>query len=206
MRPIPNATDYTLLREAYFTAKQFSNDKHDIDLQSLFAEAPHGALVPFEVRQAKYGRGIFATQTILEGTPVWSTERYGKFNTQEEWNTFLSLLSPRLQTDVVTWAYVMEWDDGEHMVGLDLEPSSLINHGGTDVGDVDDEIVDCKPSNLRVQEGTEKDDDDEVLYVASHQIEAGDELLLDYSQFHVFGHSLGWFEDDWDTYVEDRIA
>jgi len=129
-RPIPDAAYWKQLRECYFASKKGVLDEHDVKLKETFAKAGtqiDGSLVECEVRHGAYGRGLFSKKHIAQGTPVWSCHRYGVFTTRAQWERFLGSLPHHMQYDVVTWAYVMEWDEEfPQVVGLDLEPASLM--------------------------------------------------------------------------------
>lgn len=193
VRPVPNATTFALLRDAYFSVKESAHDPHDEELKELFKESPSGALIDFSVRQTKYGRGVFALSDVPKGKAVWESSRFGIFRTEAQWRTFLDLLSPELQYDVTMWAYVMDWDSADSFVlALDFDEECLMNHGG-ELLDYDPTLTGLQPSNLRSVEVEEED----WQYVATQDIKVGEELLVDYSQFHSYG-AIDWFDDLWD--------
>ena len=193
---LPGDEYWSKLREAYFAVKDPYEDEDDEDLREALEEDPNGALVPFEIRRNEYGRGIYATQFISEGTPVWNCEHAGVFRNEQQWLDFLKLLPPHMQHDCVEWAYV---EDGD--LWLDLEPCALMNHGGTAIEEED--MKNVRPDNLECIELPSSDD--EWQYIAKCDIQPGEELLCDYSKFHDYSESLDWFEESWDQIVEEEI-
>uniref|UniRef100_A0A7S3L682 SET domain-containing protein n=1 Tax=Amphora coffeiformis TaxID=265554 RepID=A0A7S3L682_9STRA len=210
-REIPDAAYWETLRRAYYAAKERCSyqdeefQEYDEELKEVFENKGYsGAATEFAIQYGDFGRGLFATRDIKQGQVVWTCEREGVFCTKAEWRLFLSLLPHHMQYDVVTWAYVMEWDEdtGEQVVGLDLEPSALLNHGGSDISKLDDTIdpSNIKPANLECIKVPDTEDD--WQYLAATDIKSGDELLCDYSKFHVYDNKLQWWQDDWETIVE----
>lgn len=191
--PIPNATDFAVLRDAYFAAKKplFLND-HDLKLNKSFSQSLNGALVPFEIRQTEHGRGIVTLQDISQGDVVWDDQFYGRFFSEQQWDSFLDRLEPRLQADVMLWAWMSKDDDQDdddnYYVGLDLEESSLMNHGGTPIDTSEESLKEVRPNNLHLQEG-----DSVSFLIATRDILAGEELLCDYTEFHDPNHDIVWF-------------
>lgn len=193
---IPDEEYWTKLRNAYFKVKDPCDDEDDVDLREALEEADNGALVAYEIRQCEYGRGIYATQFIPQGTPVWDCEHAGVFRNAQQWVDFLKLLPKHMQHDCVEWAYV---EDGD--LWLDLEPCALMNHGGTAIAEEED-MKHVRPDNLDCIELPNSDD--EWQYIAKTDIQPGEELLCDYSKFHDYSESLEWFEDSWERIVEDK--
>lgn len=195
-RPIPDAGVFQLVRKAYFQAKS-PDDEHDVELKEVLAKAGEcGALVPIEIRASKYGRGVFAKQDIPKGTPVWNLDRYGIFRSEQEWRKYLSFLPHNLQHDVIMWSYVLDWDKDDQVVGIDLDQASVMNHGGKDAMHlgVSMDSRDGPSNNLEYADG------DDSCYVAKCDIKANEELLCDYSTFHVHNHGLSWYKE-----INDKI-
>ena len=111
------------------------------------------------------------------------------------------MLPHSLQYDCVEWAYV-EKDEGRLVVSLNLEQSSLMNHGGCHVKE-EEKMKDIKPANVQFVELPGGDDEWQGIAVAD--IQPGGEFLCDYSKFHLYGHTLRWFEDSIDQIVEKGI-
>ena len=206
---IPNSQYWKLLRKSYFKSKGSSDPEWDADLREFLCEVgPCGALVPYEIRtDGQYGRGVFTKKDIKKGTYVWNTDLSGRWLTQQQWESFLGMLPPYMQIDVVEWAYCMadkDLPDVGLMVHLDLEPSAMINHGGPDVPY--DGFINCRPDNVEDVE-IDSEYDDEWRLVAKHDIPAGSEILVDYTTFHDYKNTedkLEYFEDSWEQIIEDK--
>mmetsp|Transcript_28817 Transcript_28817/g.79106 ORF Transcript_28817/g.79106 Transcript_28817/m.79106 type:complete len:311 (-) Transcript_28817:707-1639(-) len=85
-------------------------------------------------------------------------------------------------------------DDEDLVVGLDLDESSILNHGGTADIDEVEEMVN-QPSNI-YQVYDEKEE--AMYYVALRDIVADEELLCDYTHFHDYENDdeLDWWDVD----------
>jgi hypothetical protein len=126
--PIPNASTWERLRQAYTLAKASSTDPlwDTPHRESFYRSGKGGFHVPFEIKFSKgMGRGVFAVSSIPKGTLIWDDEQTGRFLTRASWSVFLEYLDEPLACDVLHWAYPMEGNT----VGIDLRPSSLMNSG-----------------------------------------------------------------------------
>jgi hypothetical protein len=193
---IPDAQFWTDLRAAYRQIKEVGGQPVDDDdpwlKAALVQEWPlTGALIEYEVRLGEYGRGVYSKQTVPAGTPVWKCQHCGVFTTEQQWLAFLKLLPHHMQYDVVQWAFA---SDG--VVYLDLEPATMFNHGGTFIAE-EVGFSNVRPDNVICQKveinPNESNDDEEYQYVAKVDINVGDELLCDYSEFHDYANPLSWF-------------
>lgn len=127
--------------------------------------------VAFEVRDdGPRGRSIYAAEPIYEGTQVWEDFHSAIFKNREELQSFLQELDHDLQCDVLLWAYPEK--DHDH-VSLALDPASFMNHGDT-----------------------EEDINLDVDCVALRDIDIGEELLGDYSDYVEFSNDkFDWFTE-----------
>lgn len=212
MRPIPTAATFAQIREAYFAAKAGSPpDPHDATVRAALEKSPSGAKVVvaggvplLEIRPSPFGRGLFVTQAVKEGRPVYEATRYGIFRTASQWRRFLELLPSRdLVYDIVLWSYVLDWDEGVQVVAVDLDEGSLMNHGGEEPPAA--EASATHGVNVLSQESGRSANvrycDDTCHYVATRDIAADEEILCDYTSFHVSSHSLEWYDQTWDEIV-----
>jgi hypothetical protein len=201
---IPDAQFWTDLRAAYRQVKEVKGGQQEVDDDDPWLKAARvqewpltGALIEFEVRLGQYGRGVYSKQYVPAGTAVWKCQHCGVFRTEQQWLDFLKLLPPHMQYDVVQWAFA--WDG---VVYLDMEPASMFNHGGTFIAE-EVGFSNVRPDNVICEKiepinttnnTTSNDDDDECYqYIAKVDINAGDELLCDYSEFHDYANPLCWF-------------
>eukprot|EP00537_Pseudo-nitzschia_pungens_P005091 CAMPEP_0172369300 /NCGR_PEP_ID=MMETSP1060-20121228/31985_1 /TAXON_ID=37318 /ORGANISM="Pseudo-nitzschia pungens, Strain cf. cingulata" /LENGTH=296 /DNA_ID=CAMNT_0013094177 /DNA_START=285 /DNA_END=1175 /DNA_ORIENTATION=- len=115
------------------------------------------------------GRSVYAAEPIRKGTKVWHSNHLVPFKTPRDLQSFLSKLDHDLQCDALLWAYI---EKGEGYVSLALDPGSYINHGETE------NVI-----NL-----------DEDCY-ALRDIQMGEELLENYTEFIGFGEEEGveWY-------------
>jgi hypothetical protein len=141
--PIPNASTWERLRQAYILAKASSPDPlwdtpHRV---SLYHSGKGGFHVPIKIEFSKgMGRGVFAASAIPKGTLIWDDEQTGRFSTRKSWRDFLEYLDEPLACDVLQWAYPMEGNT-EY---IDLGPGSLMNSGhghGKNTGPLGEEQV-----------------------------------------------------------------
>jgi hypothetical protein len=225
MRPIPDASYFKRIRQAYRKAKWNSQDPHD---QPIFAQQEeeedgspkkkmYGPYVPFEIRRssllgieqhdgAAADRGVFVTEFVPQGQPVWGCELYGIFRCETEWNAFLEALDPHMLADIVMWSYVMDWGDGTFVVGIDLDEASLMNHGGPSVVhnqfqySSSDEKGNVDPPAAWSANITCEYRDGEWKYYATRDIYPNEEILCDYNQFHVAEHPLDWYTNSVQKY------
>mmetsp|Transcript_14943 Transcript_14943/g.30979 ORF Transcript_14943/g.30979 Transcript_14943/m.30979 type:complete len:269 (-) Transcript_14943:452-1258(-) len=167
-RKIHDATVWRHLQETYI-------DTVDNTFSNIYEDAKEawpsysGFLVSVNVKDdGKRGRSIYAAEPIAEGTKVWKPVHLAQFHSPTELRTFLDELDHDLQCDALLWAYV---EKGTSYVALALDPASFVNHGETeDVVNLDENCV------------------------ALRDIEMGEELLENYSEFIGFDENeVEWF-------------
>lgn len=205
MRPIPKASTFERIREAYFAAKSGSEDPHDETVRTALQKSASGALVPLEIRQSNFGRGLFVKEFVPANTPVYDATRYGIFRTESQWKKFLDSIPSELQPDIIVWSYVLDWDTDLQVAAVDLDEGSLLNHGSLD----DDPGTSSSShglnelsqasgrANIRYCSNTNQ-------YLATRDLSASEELLCDYSSFHNYDHSLGWYDQTWNDIVGEH--
>ena len=167
-RPVPTAAQFAE------TIRLYNSIVTDESLR-LDASA-EGIHVGLEVRQAdEKGRGIFATSRIDRGTR-WrdSYTRTAIFYDPDHYRKFILGLEVDMACDVLQWAY---GEEGPR-IAVDLDEATMCNDGGWEaeggnVGcDEDDPAMDC-----------------ERYMYAIRDIELGEEILCEYSQF---SHPSSW--------------
>jgi hypothetical protein len=193
MRPIPDASTFTSIREAYLQAKADSDDPHDVLLRKALDRNHSGAIASLEIREAQgKGRGLYVTKLAPKGSAIYNANLHGIFSKESEWRTFLSLLPENLVYDVVIWSYVLDWGDDMEVAALDLDEGSLMNHGGGPMMEFGVSVINDKgkPANLVCESNGEI-----WQYKAVEDIQANEELLCDYDGFHEDDHSLDWYRE-----------
>lgn len=126
------------------------------------------------------GRGVFSTGNISKGTLIWQSYFTATFSEGYHYRRFLSVLPNDLVCDLLSWCYTF-LDEGEQTIACDLDEASLFNHADHsfeyNIGEIADEGKKDKNSK--------KEDVDSVF--ALRDIEAGEELVTTYDEFHSFG-------------------
>lgn len=108
-----------------------------------------------EIKRGSKGRGLYAKIAIKEGTIVYADDYTGYFDNAADYLKFVDTLTRDLRCQTFMWAYCLT-DGDQGLVGLDLNPNSLMNHSP----------------------------DPNVLFGRSiRDIEAGEELGEDYGTF-----------------------
>jgi len=212
-RPIPDEAVWTMLQDAYREVKK-DTDPDDVELYQAFDAKDDGFKVPFEVRQSPgKGRGIFCTELVRKGRIVHEA-RCGRFYTEQQWREFLTSIPHEWAKDCVDWAYVEEGDEGKVSVWLDFCDAALMNHG------VHlsrwEKLCGCVSRRSRYSAnkygGSDEANVKNILhegkwcYDAIRDIQAGEEILCDYTAFHDYDEPLSWFEDTWDEYWSDSSS
>jgi len=206
MRPIPTALTFEKIREAYFAAKEGSDDPHDKTVRAALETSQSGAKVNVVIQQSSFGRGLFVTEAIPADTPVYEASRYGIFRTEAQWKSFLERIPKELHYDVLMWSYVLDWDSGLQVAAVDLDEGSLMNHGEA-AASLDTDRNSQSSSHgvypLSKESGLANLTycTDTKQYLSTRPIPAFGEVLCDYSSFHVENHSLKWYKQSWDEII-----
>jgi hypothetical protein len=190
---IPDDEYWKIQRESYFLSKGDSDKSHDDRLREMLDKYPHGgSLIDYEVRTGPYGRGVFTKQQIKKGTRVWVTEIVGVFRSKEQFETFLGLLPHKhMRVDACSWSYCRI----PGCVHLDLNPMAVMNHGGPPGSN---RVRKRGWKNVQPESVKECKVDDEWQYYATHDMEPGHELLVDYDTFHSRDNQPDWYEEIWE--------
>lgn len=185
-RPIHSLYDWMGMRDAYQAAVGLKRS-------SLVVSSGHGFNVDVEASQADdKGRGVFAVSPIKKGELVWSTKMTARFDKGSDYRHFLASIRDDLACDVLQWAYVqsLEFEASETtkaFVSVDLDEGSFINSYNLSDDDEEDDVgsnIGCDPEAAKSHAGGCKQN-----YFALRDIEADEELLLDYGDFAI---SEGW--------------
>jgi len=198
--PMPNDSTWELMRSGYLEViRRHSGDSDNpkdverIKLASAMLAAMssptrerYGIAVEHEIRYApETGRGIYAAQNIPAGAVVMQDLPIGYFVSEEEWQDFLFELPCHLRYDSCEWAYLPK---GEEYLSLDFGPAALVNHGKTKRFTIADHL----PNECNIAY-------DPTL--ALRDIKIGEEILLDYSDFHDYERQH-WYEET----CEDEVV
>jgi len=190
-RPIHKEKDWDLMRTAY--ASIVSPEKSSLPSQEEDKKRS-GFHVAFEAKQAKEkGRGIFAKEKIKKGQKVWSTLQTARFDDGNDYRKFIASIPVDLACDVLQWAYVQaiieDSDREKPLISVDIDPGSFLNsfedysyedyshdEWGPNIG--------CDPDAAKDEPGGCRQN-----YFALRDIDADEELILDYGEFAI---SDGW--------------
>jgi len=170
------------------------------------------------------GRGVFSTGFIPKDSIIFPnfSRPSALFWTEDVWRKFLTSLPLDLARDVTQWAYVVQdetdiekkYPNPNHVVCLDLFAGSLMNHGDTTMSSSSSSslanIYERKGSSKYTMESNypgytmdslsfdELEEHQKMLgtgdYLASRDIQPGEEFLVDYKSFHIKNHRLDWFD------------
>lgn len=179
------------MREAYISVVGHEHSSLSTD------RTTDGFHVRVQARQADHkGRGIFAMEPIKKGQKVWSTSMTARFTSGNDYRAFLAEIPADLACDVIQWAYVqslpsIDEDTERAFISVDLDEGSFVNSCGDEGGSDDDEDTEanlgCHQEAAQHEEGGCK-----LNYFATRDIEVGEEILLDYSDFAI-SHGWEWF-------------
>mmetsp|Transcript_7058 Transcript_7058/g.10304 ORF Transcript_7058/g.10304 Transcript_7058/m.10304 type:complete len:237 (-) Transcript_7058:35-745(-) len=123
--------------------------------------------VPYEVKEGKRGRGVVMTGFVEEGTQIWEEYHHAEFRSEKRFRKFMKKLPYALQCEILLWAY----PQGRKRASVDLDEGSFINHSN------DEEERNFANSGR-----------------ASRDIQAGEELLMDYGSFIAYNQNK-WFDE-----------
>jgi hypothetical protein len=169
-RPIPDMDTWQLLRQTYVEVVGPTRASMSLSSPSTLSgiNSPFGILVT-----SNAGRGIVADEPIKKGTIVRKSKWTAQFDRAQDYIQFLEKLPPPLACDVMEWSYArfVTVQREEAVICVDLEPSSLIN--------ACEYVEDC---NLGLVSGAYGDCQG-LVFEATRDIAAGEELLVDYSEF-----------------------
>lgn len=163
-------------------------------------------VVPTEIKDAgKKGRGVFATERIEKGSLVGSLNagNVGVFKDGASWRSFAATLPRETACNFIEWSWVQEItpekgsDDIREglTIFIAFDESNLTNAAWVDE-DGEEANIRCgtpfhsKQYSTNIDEGGDANEKEEVRwgpcrfdYYATRDIEAGEELLLNYSEF-----------------------
>eukprot|EP00588_Corethron_pennatum_P011361 CAMPEP_0194267716 /NCGR_PEP_ID=MMETSP0169-20130528/2173_1 /TAXON_ID=218684 /ORGANISM="Corethron pennatum, Strain L29A3" /LENGTH=282 /DNA_ID=CAMNT_0039008665 /DNA_START=46 /DNA_END=894 /DNA_ORIENTATION=+ len=143
----------------------FQSSYNEIYPEDAGVVGTDGFLFDYEVQNHPIrGRTIVTKQDLPRGARVWRGDWHCSFD-EVEFMSFLELLpSLAYQCEILLWAYV---SNGH--VSVELDPGSFFNHAD------DKKMVNVSPSSTK------------------RFIQAGEELLMDYSTFISYD-ALPWFD------------
>mmetsp|Transcript_4441 Transcript_4441/g.5146 ORF Transcript_4441/g.5146 Transcript_4441/m.5146 type:complete len:261 (+) Transcript_4441:29-811(+) len=146
------------------TYRRVMGGKSTIDKKDIES----GFQVPYEVRYSpKYGRSVFVLEPIEKGEIIWDDKYNAEFSDEATLRHFLKSIPYNLQCEILLWAYPVEGGNAD----VELDDGSFINHGTTD------EEINFDGNNR-----------------ASRDIEAGEELLMNYTDFIAYD-TVKWFDE-----------
>jgi hypothetical protein len=136
-----------------------------------------------------------------------------------EWKSFLELLPDDILEKMSNWSYVMHLGGKEHpedkdgiqqfVVAVDLDASTLMNHGsatldhhGHAIRNDNNQQDNLTAANVVLEYSS---DGTSQHYVATRDIQIGEEILCDYSEFHVYDYSLDWYMETYHELCQARL-
>lgn len=150
-------------------------------------EKTNGFQVPIFAQQKKYkGRGIVCSSDIPEGTLIWSADKSARFQDANDYRKFLLTSERGFACDVMQWAYVQDLgsssEERKLHITVDLDEGSFCNDGFATKANMG-----CHPEASKKYPGGGC----KTNYFALRDIQAGEELLCEYSSFAI---PYGWDE------------
>ena len=195
-RPLHNESTWMLLRGAYqgvagpmkstigrsVDSGIVSNSDNKNYRTSMSYES--GFRIPYYTGQVPngVGRGAFAALPIDKGTHIWTAStNSARFHSGQDFRQFLISIPTDLACDVLIWSYVQYvYDDSENeklAIQCDLDDGSFVN-----TADIPEE------ANVGTASGHDEVNDGKMQaqnLFALRDIEAGEQLLVDYGEFAV---------------------
>ena len=195
-RPLHNESTWMLLRGAYqgvagpmkstigrsVDSGIVSNSDNKNYRTSMSYES--GFRIPYYTGQVPngVGRGVFAALPIDKGTHIWTAStNSARFHSGQDFRQFLISIPTDLACDVLIWSYVQYvYDDSENeklAIQCDLDDGSFVN-----TADIPEE------ANVGTASGHDEVNDGKMQaqnLFALRDIEAGEQLLVDYGEFAV---------------------
>eukprot|EP00978_Attheya_sp_CCMP212_P016847 scaffold44486_cov46-Attheya_sp.AAC.1 len=166
-RPIHNESTWAYLRGVYVGTVGLEKSTLSAD---RFAS---GFQIPFHVEWwPEVGRTVYADADIQKGSVILDSElQNAKFQTGNDFRRFLAALPTDLACDVLMWAYVEE-HGASLKIAVDLDEGSFLNSY---------ETPNAQLSSI--------DGETTFLYYAIEDIDAGEEIMIEYGDF---AHPKGW--------------
>ena len=181
--------------------RNFKRDKLDDEelFEAITSSNPSGFHIEYEIRDIPgKGRGIFTTQDIPKGTKICD-DRCGRFLTEEQYREFLGSLSSDLAHECVDWAGVDDYHHQE-VVFLGFSDSNLLNHGASLPPPFLKRLYRLV---LRRTKPLANIVECDWCVVAKRDIQAGEELLIDYDEICNYNHKLDWFTKIYDEHYPE---
>ncbi|CAJ1945168.1 unnamed protein product [Cylindrotheca closterium] len=171
-----NQTEWATMRSAYIATVGPRRASIKLSYGSGFR-------IPIKIAHSPgRGRGVFATTDIPKGTLVWTSDFTATFEEGFQFRKFLSVLPDDMVCDLLFWCYTMK-DEGEHVIACDLDESSLFNHADHRF---EYNIGEIPVTNEGREEQKRKTRDIDSAF-SLRDIDAGEELITSYDEFHSFG-------------------
>ena len=211
IRPIHDDSVWMLLRGAY-VASVGGFHHSSIPVENIYK--PNGFKVPVKVVQLEgKGRAIIAVEDIPQGTVVWDPIHTAKFPTPVEFRRFLLSIPRDLACDVMIWAYSTHFDkngddddddDEEEEEEEEDEEEEDQSAGGETIKRRPTIAVDLDIGSLiNTKDSKNPKNIDNDTYQAMRLIKAGEEILVDYSEFETAG---SWGAAGFGSADEDAIV
>ena len=188
-RPIPTRSDYNKAIELYnsLMAREWEGMNETEKEHTLQSPNVESNLQTFKIRyevrnDPRKGRGLFAMEDVPKHS-VMKTTSCGWFDDADQYRKFILGLEQEFACDVLQWAFpYRDPHDQLGIVVVDLDEASMLNDGG-----YQNSNLGC-PTHAHDLEGTDHDDgfDCDSYEYALHDIQAGEEILMNYDNFFDF--------------------
>jgi len=182
--PIHNESTWALLRGSYISSIGYPDST--IRYNNIYGNGFGVGAIEVKHHPLK-GRAVYANRSFKKGGEVYLNDFSGCFEDGILYRKFLASIPPYLACDVFQWAY----SGKSYGVCVDLDEGSFINHASSsDTKNRDWESGNESPNLVGGS-------------IASRDIEIGEELLTDYSEFaELDGWAElglgGWDEEEYD--------
>ncbi|CAB9496540.1 expressed unknown protein [Seminavis robusta] len=161
--------------------------------QSTLSDDPDAnsfhANVTAKISSPTRGRGVFTNEFIPQGTLVYTPKQQARFSHGQHFKQFVMSVSVELACDLLAWTtiqkVVIDGAEQPPQIVVDLDDGSLVNTGfrpNSTAAEGEDDIANlgCIP-DLAVNTSGGCSENDYAL----SDIQAGEELLIDYEEYSV---------------------
>lgn len=163
--PIHNESTWSILRGSYIGSVGYENSSLRYD--RLYGNGFVGTDAIEVKHHPLKGRAVYAKKSYKKGDEVYRDTYSACFEEGPLYRKFLASIPPYLACDVFEWAYSGQ----SYGACVDLDEGSFINHASnSDSKNRDWELGNERPNLLGG-------------HIASRDIQVGEELLTDYSEF-----------------------
>jgi len=162
-----NKNTWIFLQRTYIKTMKKKNSKKSYSSLRERDVGENAIQVPYEIKVGDQGRGLFVTEDVKEDTEIWSGYHHAVFPSERYFRRFMDKLPYELQCEILLWAY----PKSATAAAVDLDEGSFVNHGNTE-------------AERNMDAGG----------IATRDIVAGEQILMDYSSCIAYGVNT-WFDE-----------